>query len=394
MKVLFLSHHDKLYGANRSLLTLVEGLLEFGVESVVGVPDFKGELANHLRSRSVQLFEFETQPWCISHHGKLPRFVLPFKFAREIWWRLKRWRQAKKQANTILVQAGDFHPDVIYTNTAVTPEGYFLAKKLSLPHVWHLREYCDLDYNLYLILGRKISTLIIGKSERVICISESVKRHYFSNPNTNIHVVHNGVYSSKQIDRLYHEHRLARLDCSEFVFVLVGLIHPNKQQKVTIQAFINARQRVNSIKLKIVGGGDQDYTNQLKSLVLENGIEGDVSFCGYLTDPSLELINADCALMCSAFEGFGRVTAEAMATGIPVIGNNSGGTPEIVENGIDGLLYDGSVEHLTECMVRMASNPSKASSMGEIGHKKAKRKFSSEIYSRRVFEILSEVVNS
>jgi glycosyltransferase involved in cell wall biosynthesis len=151
---------------------------------------------------------------------------------------------------------------------------------------------------------------------------------------------------------------------------------------------------VKSIKLRIVGGVDQYYTNQLTNLVLENGIEEDVCFCDYLADPSRELINADCALMCSAFEGFGRVSAEAMATGLPVIGNNSGGTPEIVENGVDGLLYDGSVEQLTECMVDLASNPSRASNMGEIGHKKAKRTFSSEIYSKRIFEILLSTRNT
>jgi glycosyltransferase involved in cell wall biosynthesis len=47
---------------------------------------------------------------------------------------------------------------------------------------------------------------------------------------------------------------------------------------------------------------------------------------------------AHVGLMCSQSEAFGRVTVEAMRAGLPVCGTNSGGTPEIIEPGIAGLL--------------------------------------------------------
>jgi glycosyltransferase involved in cell wall biosynthesis len=62
--------------------------------------------------------------------------------------------------------------------------------------------------------------------------------------------------------------------------------------------------------------------------------------------------------MCSVAEGFGRVTAEFMSWGKPVIGRNSGATPEIVEDGLNGLLYDGTVDGLSSAMIRMMRDDS------------------------------------
>jgi glycosyltransferase involved in cell wall biosynthesis len=42
--------------------------------------------------------------------------------------------------------------------------------------------------------------------------------------------------------------------------------------------------------------------------------------------------------MCSECEAFGRVTVEAMRAGLPVCGTNAGGTPEIIDPGVNGLL--------------------------------------------------------
>lgn len=58
--------------------------------------------------------------------------------------------------------------------------------------------------------------------------------------------------------------------------------------------------------------------------------------------------------MCFRYEAMGRVTAEAMAAALPVIGYNSGGTPELIENEVTGLLYEGGYKELAQCMARFA----------------------------------------
>jgi len=61
--------------------------------------------------------------------------------------------------------------------------------------------------------------------------------------------------------------------------------------------------------------------------------------------------------MCSRLEAFGRVTVEYLRRGRPVIGTRSGGTPEIVDDGVTGLLYNpGDIEALAEQIEHVASS--------------------------------------
>ena len=66
---------------------------------------------------------------------------------------------------------------------------------------------------------------------------------------------------------------------------------------------------------------------------------------------------ADVALMCSRAEAFGRVTVEAMKASLPVCGTDSGGTPEIVIDGVNGLLFEpGSSASLASALVRLEAD--------------------------------------
>ena len=63
----------------------------------------------------------------------------------------------------------------------------------------------------------------------------------------------------------------------------------------------------------------------------------------------------------------GRVTAEAMASARPVIGYDSDGTTELIDDGHNGLLYDGSTKDLAASMNRFVNNPNLARSFGQNG---------------------------
>ena len=76
----------------------------------------------------------------------------------------------------------------------------------------------------------------------------------------------------------------------------------------------------------------------LEQLADEAGIAEYVAYQGFTNEPEAVWRDAEVALMCSRDEGFGRVTVEAMRAAVPVVGIDSGGTPEIVEDNVDGLL--------------------------------------------------------
>lgn len=96
------------------------------------------------------------------------------------------------------------------------------------------------------------------------------------------------------------------------------------------------------------------YEKELKDLVKKYGLDSTVVFLGEVSDMVSLRSTMDIELMCAIKETFGRVTVEAMRSGLPVIGSNTGGTLEIIQDGVTGLLYkQGNAEDLAEKIIRI-----------------------------------------
>jgi len=93
-------------------------------------------------------------------------------------------------------------------------------------------------------------------------------------------------------------------------------------------------------------------------------------------------------------ENFGRVTIEAMAFKLPVLGTNAGGTPEIVENGVTGLLHPVGLEgqnRLAENILSLMNNPRKAKEMGDAGYKRIQGEFTGERFYEELGSLLAMI---
>ena len=69
------------------------------------------------------------------------------------------------------------NPDIIHTNTGVIHEGLKVAKRLKIPHVWHLREYQDKDFNWEAFPCFSAYCQMLRKSY-VITITNDIKAHF------------------------------------------------------------------------------------------------------------------------------------------------------------------------------------------------------------------------
>ena len=117
--------------------------------------------------------------------------------------------------------------------------------------------------------------------------------------------------------------------------VLVGYFSEAKGQRIAVEAVAIARKAGVDIELTLVGGGNQ---TPLRELAQRLGVEDLVNIHGPTRDLGPYWSAAHVGLMCSHCEAFGRVTVEAMRAGLPVCGTDSGGTPEIIDPGFNGLL--------------------------------------------------------
>jgi glycosyltransferase involved in cell wall biosynthesis len=88
------------------------------------------------------------------------------------------------------------------------------------------------------------------------------------------------------------------------------------------------------------------------------------------------------------YEGFPMIIVEAMMHGRPVIASNLGGIPEIVEDGVTGLLFEaGNADDLAQKIQYLWDHPDLCRQMGEAGRTKARKEYSPDAYYQRLMEV-------
>jgi glycosyltransferase involved in cell wall biosynthesis len=240
-------------------------------------------------------------------------------------------------------------PTVVLTNTMVIPAHAIAAKLLGIPHFWMVREFGRDDHQLQFLLGHHRTIRLIGRlSESVICNSRAVERaHLAVAPKMTTSVVYPVVDTplGTPPERQPGEPMRA---------VLVGYFSEAKGQRLAVEAVAIARNAGVEIELTLVGGGNQ---TPLRTLAQSLGVEDLVNIHEPTPDLGPYWSAAHVGLMCSQCEAFGRVTVEAMRAGLPVCGTNAGGTPEIIDPGVNGLLSPaGDAEALADNLMALESD--------------------------------------
>lgn len=376
MKLLFITHYSNLYGANRSLLDLIDGLKLFDVESFVIIPD-NGPIEDSLRSRGVIYKILPVPNWTasnlkpVSNYRKKRTIRLLLEASSEYRKLIKQWSI-----------------DTVYSNSSISPVGRTVSYLTHKPHVWHIRELLDLDYARQFIFPACLSKKYISTSNAIISNSRYVQDHFFSKPKKKFNVVYNGIAPLSKFEVLKNEKRVISRS-KGFTFSIVGLVYPRKGQDTAIRAIAELKKHGLPVRLIIAGGGGS-YLDQCKELAKELEIDSFVEFTGYVPDPYEIYRRSSCLLVCSEFEAMGRVTVEGMSASLPVIAKKSGGTPEIMVHGETGFLYN-NFDELVNYMEVIAKNPEMARKMGASGWEFAKDRFTIEKYAASIYQIIKSV---
>lgn len=221
-------------------------------------------------------------------------------------------------------------PTVVLTNTMVIPSHAIAAKLLGIPHYWMVHEFGREDHRLKFLLGYHRTIRLIGQlSESVICCSRAVEKALVAvDPVMKTHVVYPAIEAPPGTPPERHHGERMRA-------VLVAPFVESKGQHLAVEAVAAARKVGVDIQLALVGPGDRE---PVRKLVRRLGVQDLVSVHGPTRDVGRYWSAAHVGLMCSHAEAFGRVTVEAMRAGLPVCGTDAGGTREIIDPGVNGLL--------------------------------------------------------
>jgi glycosyltransferase involved in cell wall biosynthesis len=172
--------------------------------------------------------------------------------------------------------------------------------------------------------------------------------------------------------------RRAGLSPEDVVIGLVGKLCPEKGADFLLRAVARLRVRIPDLHVILVGDGGlrNGYRSHLEDLVQSMGLVGRVHFPGFVSDVARCMQEFDVQVVASQAEPFGLVTLEAMAAGIPVVATNTGGSPEILTDGVEGFLVSpGDVDQLADRLSRLLTAQHLRRDMGNRGRERYQKHF-------------------
>lgn len=376
MKILFITHYAAYYGANRSLVNMIQGLRALGYEIQVVAPQ-KGELTDRLEAIACA---YEIVPFYPFVYRKMRPSVLLKK---------KRYQENEKALETLALLVDKFQPTAIYSNSSVFDIGARLANRKQLPHVWHIREMAELHYGYQFYPNKSYFVESLKKSSLIIAISEAIGKYVLEPCGIqDYQVLYNAVFSQQEFE---HLPIVEQPQQDKIVFTVVGMLHPSKQQAKVVKAFAQLCKKYPHLELWIAGSGQYLYTQYLKYLIGFYRLQSKVKLLGYLPDLTSIYSQTDIVITASQYEGLGRSTIEGMAYQKAVIGFESGATPELIEHGKRGLLFsDVAGYELTTAMEQMINQPEERITMGKAGREFVSKNFMVDNYAKKLDALLKE----
>jgi len=259
---------------------------------------------------------------CIKKHRKYYDFVAAYKLSRII----------KKESISHLIIRNTKDLSITSTIKFILGEkiktAYFMEMQLGVnkKNIFHTLRFKGLDlWSCPLhFLSEQVKNKTYFNKKKIKVIGSGID---LSNINK-----YNTAESRKALD----------LPVDSFIIGLPGRIDPQKGQKLLLSAIKEIKE--GNIHILLMGDITKEegnvYENEIMSIIKINSWEKKVHLRGHQNDMSNFYSSIDCMVMASKSETFGMVTLEAISYGIPVIGSNAGGTPELLGGGKFGYLFE------------------------------------------------------
>ena len=330
MRVLFINDVYTVGGATKSLKDLLSLLVKQGVDPIVCTSKRDG-LNDYLDEKGIlNIVDGHEGAMDVAPKKSLKR---PFQYYK----RKLRYRQARKKALRRIEKTIDLSTiDIIHTNSARNDIGCLIHEKYGTPHLVHIREFGQEDFSCW-VYRNNYGKYISKQCDWIVAVSDAVKKSWIKKGiySDKISTLYNGVnfegFQIKPTDS-YSEEKMR--------IVFVGGLCETKGQHIALEAVGMLPECIrNNISLDFIGWSDPVYLAQLIEYAKKHNLDKRVRFLGSKEDVSTLLWKYDVGLMCSKSEGFGRVTVEYMYAGLGVIAADTGASPELVKDGISGLIY-------------------------------------------------------
>lgn len=385
MKVLFIIDYGTVGGATHSFLEMVSALKDKSVTPFVCTSK-RDYINNYLDSIGIDNFAIGHKtvlsPLSTSGiKGKLRWIKCCLDYYISNYMSLRKLESSLNLAEI----------DLIHTNSARNDIGCFISKKYGIPHVMHIREFADSDFDCISFRPNYIN-VFNNFTTKFISISDAVKKHWIKKgiPDKNVITIYNGIH--------YEDISVSSDDkkcASKLHMLIAGGVVPAKGQQIAIEAIRLLPEKLRqNVTLDIAGWGIESFIKILKNHVVDNGLTNQIHFLGSINDVHERMGRYQIGLMCSRAEGFGRVTAEYMHGRLGVIASDSGANPELIDDGVTGLLFkSGDAKSLADCIMKFYNDRELLVKLSNAAQKKARALYTQQKNAEAIYELYKDILN-
>lgn len=381
MRVLYFMNHADCGGAALALYDLIyEIKKDVDIEPIV-ITGKKNKLNKMLTDIGVENYTAPFKNFMSTYKKPKCIYILLLKLR----YKIGQYFAIKKIERII-----DFSTiDIIHSNLNRIDIGAIFAKKYNIPHIWHIREHADgRDFKLVSVVKNPILYMNSFDSY-IIVISNSVKKAWIEKglSRKRQYMIYDGIRSE-----MYKS--LNKKNNLKLRAIFLGGYTISKGQEYLIDELCGLPEEMkDKIEIDFFGNGNDKYINYLRNKIRINQLSKVMTLHSYQYNIWEKVPNYDVGFTCSRVEGFGRVTIEYMMSGLCPIVSNGGASPEIVENGVNGIVYDLHKKgELLKKVMWAIDNKEKIISMGVEAEKFSKKSYSMREHAQKVKDLYLEVL--
>lgn len=230
---------------------------------------------------------------------------------------------------------------------------------------------------------------------RIVAASDAVRQSLLESgvADDSITVIYNGVdperFENTAPDSLRSE---LEIPSSALILGMVANLSAVKDHATVIDCLSGLHRQ--DRRFHLVLAGDGALRVDLEKQVVDTGLEPFVHFLGRRSDVPTVLAGFDIFVLSSLTEGLSNSLLEAMASGKPVIATRVGGNPEVVVDGVTGVLIPPKdLDTLAREILRLADNPDLRIQMGQAGYQRVVEKFSIDAMVNNYVKVIDSAVS-
>lgn len=379
-KILFLVETDSMTGSGKCALELIQQYHTSKICNLIVLSQYANDINAYCNKNSIENYAIHFPLTHCKGGKKIGRLIA---ITARPFLNVLSYLKLKRKIDFSSIS-------IIHSNTSAIDFGAYLHKKTGIPHIWHFREFSAFN-GVFNMIVKDYANYVNRFSTKIITVSKCLATFLINQGITPDKVIpiYDGIPQILFAHQIFSEDRIMRIVC-------IGHIYKEKGQDSIVQAIsILPNEIKKNIVCDIYGPWDSEFKKELNSLITNLNVQDNIHFKGPIQNVPEVLRNYHIGIQPSHAEGFSRVTVEYMQSQLCVIAAKEGAIPELVQDGINGLLYtDYDYQELANLIEKCFYNRNLIKKLGIRARIDALKKFCIENNFTKIIDVYEEICSS